>query len=88
MADPQFDWWRAARNNTFGPIQEANPQSGYYRHYAGPAVAIFRGADGALWVLLDDTPIEDPIQRGKIWLQVAKNPVTKAEYDARLKTGE
>lgn len=87
MADPQFDWWRAAKNGSFGPMQEANPQSGYYRHYIGTAVAIWRDG-GNLIMWMNGEPVDDPIQRGKVWLQVARHPVDKKDYDARIATGE
>lgn len=86
-ADPQFDWWRAALKGTIGPMQEANPQSGFYRHYVGAPVAIWRtGSD--VTMLLDGMPVEDAIQRGKVWMQVAKHPVSKKDYDARTASGD
>lgn len=88
MADPRFDWWRAALKGTIGPVQEAKPQPGYYRHYTGVPVAIYHGPDGALWFLLHDEAIDDPIRRGKIWLESAKGAVTKAAYDHRMKEGD
>lgn len=95
MAD-QWDWWRAARKGVIGPVQEARPQSGYYRHYIGSPVAIWRDAAtfasnpddySSVIMLLDDEPVDDPVKRGKVWLQVVKGAVTKAAYDERVKTG-
>lgn len=87
MVDQQWDWWRAAIKGSIGPMQEANPQSGFYRHYIGTAVAIWRdGAEVAM--LLNGEAVEDPIQRGKVWLQVARHPVTKKDYDARMANGD
>lgn len=89
MADLQFDWWRNARKGIFGPMQEANPQSGYYRHYAGPAVGIWRNdGDGKLNMQIDGIDIPEGVQRGKTWLQVAKSPVAFADYKHRVATGE
>lgn len=88
-ADPQFDWWRNARKGIFGPMQEANPQSGYYRHYAGPAIGIWRNdGDGKLNMQIDGVDIPEGVQRGKTWLQVAKSPVAFADYKHRVDTGE
>lgn len=86
MAD-QWDWWRAALKGTIGPVQEANPQSGYYRHYIGAPVAIWR-EDGVFTMLLEGEPVNDPIEQGKVWLQVAKGAVAFAAYARRMKDGK
>lgn len=86
MADPRYDWWRAALKGTIGPVQEAHPQAGFYRHYMGPPVAIWYDGETVM-MLLDGEPVEDAVKRGKVWLQVVKGAVTKAAYDERVKTG-
>lgn len=83
----QWAWWRAALKGTVGPMQEANPQSGFYRHYIGTPVAIWREGNSPV-MLLDGIVVGDPIQRGKVWIEVAKHPVAKKDYDARVASGE
>lgn len=82
----QWTWWRAALEGTIGPVMEAKPESGYYRHFIGTAVGIWREGD-KIAMLLDGVPIEDTVQQGKVWLQVARNPVSFADYSARMGTG-
>lgn len=86
MAD-QWDWWRAALEGKIGPVREAEPQSGFFRHYIGTPVAIWRDGD-VLTVLLDGDVVEGRPQQCKVWLQVAKGAVSKAAYDARVASGE
>lgn len=82
----QWTWWRAALDGSIGPIMESKPESGYYRHFIGAGVAIWRDGENIL-MLLDGAPIDDHVQQGKVWLQVARNPVRFADYDARMKNG-
>lgn len=86
MAD-QWTWWRAACAGDIGAMRESYPESGFYRHYTDAAVAIWRDASGVMSMLLNGEEVEDAIKAGKIWLQVAKHPVAKKDYDARISNG-
>lgn len=83
----EWAYWWAARKGMFGNITEANPQTGYYRHYSGAPVAIWR-LNGAIVMLVDDAAVEDPVRQGRTWLECAKHPVSKEDYDARIKSEE
>lgn len=86
MTDKQWDFYFAGLKGTIGPVMESNPQLGYYRHFKGDAIAIFTHGD-QLWFLKGNEPIDDPVERGKLWLGCAKSPVTKKVYDERIKDG-
>lgn len=86
MSTPdQWAYWRQALKGHIGPIQESNPQSGFYRHYIGVPVAIWRVGD-VIYMLVDGGPVLDRVQMGRTWLSVAKYPVTKAAYDQKIAT--
>lgn len=81
----QWTYWRQALKGHISPIQESNPQSGFYRHYIDAPVAIWRD-DNRIHMLVDGGPVVDPVQMGRTWLSVAKHPVTKAAYDTKIAT--
>ena len=83
----QWNYWRSALAGTFGPIREAEPQSGYYRHFTDSGVAIWRLADGTLTMHVNGAPIEDPVAIGRTWIESAKRPVQHKEYLTRASTG-
>lgn len=81
---PQWNWWEAALNGSFGPIVETQPESGFYRHYKGEPVAFWRDAD-AQYCKFGNDQFDGDI--GRLWMSVAKSPVSKADYDHRRKDG-
>lgn len=83
----QWSWWRAACNGTIGPIREAEPQSGFFRDHTGEPVAIWRAEDGSVIALVGAESFHHPVKQGKIWLSVAKHPVSKSAYDFRIASG-
>lgn len=83
----QWEWWRSALAGRIGPISESNPQSGFYRHFKGVPVAIWR-ADDTIHCLMDGTVvITDLVDIGRVWLESAKSAITKDLYDHRVAAG-
>jgi hypothetical protein len=83
----EWHYYREALQGRFGPVREDTPQSGYYRHYdKGDPVAIWR-EDGALIMMLGEAEITDRIERGRIWLDSCKQPVTFDRYNIRVASG-
>lgn len=82
----EWAWWQAALTGTIGPVQEANPQTGYYRQWgADEPVAIWR-ENGAVIMLQGDKQISGAANQGRIWLQCAKKPVSYGHYTTRVAT--
>lgn len=82
----EWAWWQAALTGTIGPVQEANPQTGYYRQWgADEPVAIWR-ENGAVIMLQGDKQISGAANQGRIWLQCAKKPVSYEHYTTRVAT--
>lgn len=87
MADTnEWAYYFAALRGHFGPIQEANPQTGYYRHYTGAAVAVWREA-GTVLMLFGADEVTDTVDQGRIWLSCAKKPVSHDHYVLKTTTG-
>ena len=82
----EWAYWQAACRGHFGPIIETEPQTGYYKHVTGNPVAIWREA-GAVCMLFGDDDVADASDQGKIWLAVAKSPVSHKHYVIRTDTG-
>lgn len=83
----QWSWWRAALAGTIGDVLEDEPQSGFYRAKNGEPVAFWRDREGSLYCHVGDGVAPEGPQVPEWWMRVAKRPVTKADYDARRKTG-
>lgn len=84
--DAQWDWYLKALSGSISPIRESNPETGFYRHHIGTPVAIWRDG-GEVIMLLDGEVVEDAETRGRVWLSVAKSPVSKEAYDERVTSG-
>lgn len=86
MSD-QWAWWREALAGRIGPMQETKLESGFYRHFRGDPVAIWRDAAGGLSVLRDGAPLLTDDARQATWLECAKKPITRDAYNARRNSG-
>lgn len=90
MADATHDewkFWNEARQGKLGPVVESNPQTGYWKHFSGHPVAIWR-EEGTLYVMLGEDHISDPVEQGRIWLASAKAyPPSFEQYEIRMATG-
>jgi len=84
----QFTEWRALLKGENVAFNQDDPISGYFRTRLfkdGPLepVAIWRDDDG-LNIYCDGKPAE----LSKVWPWAARNPVTYAAYEGRIKTGQ
>ena len=84
----QFSEWRVLLKGEDVAFNQDDPISGYFRtrfFKDGPLepVAIWRDDDG-LNIYCDGKPVE----LSKVWPWAARNPVTYAAYEARIKTGQ
>ena len=83
----EFAWWRAAIAGKPGIVEEAKPESGYYKMRAGKdgpwlPVAIWR-KDGEIVCRIGKT-MRDPVE---VWTFVAKNPIAKEIAKVAFETG-
>jgi hypothetical protein len=86
-APDQWTWWREALQGHIGPVHENNPQSGFYRHFKGHPVAIWRDDEGGIRCLVDGVPTEDKHAQMRAWIECARKPVTRLVYNARRNSG-
>lgn len=82
----EWAYYFAALRGNFGPIRENDPQTGYYKHYTGAAVAIWR-EEGTVLMLLGADEVADLVDQGRIWLSCAKKPVSHDHYVLKTTTG-
>ncbi|GGF24614.1 hypothetical protein GCM10011321_15030 [Youhaiella tibetensis] len=80
---PDYAYWAAALEGTFGPVHDGDAQCGFYRrrlYKDGPfvPVAIWRGEDGKLVALVDQRAAD----AADIWTWVCDKPITEAQYRA------
>lgn len=87
VAQDQWTWWREALAGTIGLLNESNPQSGFYRHFKGLPVAIWREGETVICLMDGTVSLTDPVDIGKVWLESAKRPITKEIYDQRVAAG-
>lgn len=85
--DPtEYLYYYEALAGRFGPIEESNPQSGFYRSGRGlgaEPVAIWR-QDGVLCMLRGHRDVSSDLD---VWVGCAKHPVRHEEYSSRLTEG-
>lgn len=88
----QWTWWQNALAGRVAPIQDGNPQSGYYRARKKGAeglvpVAYWRDSRNGQQRCHLDGADADPQRALEMWPYVAKRPVTYASYKERLSRG-
>ncbi len=97
MSD-QYDGWRARLHaKEIGadvpPVQEDNPDSGYYRMRDGSKegpwipVVIWRKDDGSLMCVTNRGNGAENVDPGKTWTYCAKNPIAKDLFTRAFKEG-
>lgn len=87
QAAPDYTYWYSALAGNFGEVHDGDAQPGFWRRRsrrAGPFDPVAIWHDGTkLVALVGDTPVD----AGDVWSYCCRFPVTKAQYDNRLKTG-
>ena len=84
-----YAYWHAALAGILGPVQDGNPQQGFYRlrrHKDAPwlPVAIWRDEAGALQCMIGDAiaPVDET------WLRCARHSVPEDAYRLAVETGK
>ena len=88
MQANDYQFWRAALRGEKQPVQETNPQCGFYKRRPakdGPwlPIAIWRNKDDQI-VCCFEGKLVDPI---KHWTFAAKHPVREASYRHHIRNG-
>jgi len=87
-----YAWWRSAIDGKPGPIHDGDPQCGFYRRRTrknGPFVGVAIYPDPATGEIVGvcDRALVDGDELDRLWLWVAKNPVTEDAYRDWEKNG-
>lgn len=88
-----FQWWLNALGGVFEPIHDGDPQCGYYRvkrkgrDSSSPVAYWMDTQTGEQRCHMDGQDFD--VQRAlEIWPYASKIPVTREDYDERLRTGK